>query len=284
VTRHSRLRRRRWPRLDILSIAVVPLGVGIVAFAQVLDGSQLSALVQPSSALVVFGGTLAAVLISYAPAEIARAARAATAAFRAPDVNIDKTAATLITLSIRAHRRGLPALETEVDTIADPLLRSGLLTVVDGVSREGLDDLLAVETRAQEAEEDTPPRIFEAAAGYAPTLGILGAVLGLMRVMEHLSEPGMLGSGIALAFVATVYGVGVANLVLLPIAGRLRERAALRARHRELVVTGLHLLQQRTHPRLVAQQLRAFSARMPRIDELTTHAALRAPRKAGASA
>jgi chemotaxis protein MotA len=206
------------------------------------------------------------------------------AAFRAPDVNMDATAATLITLAVRAHRRGLPALEAEVETIADPLLRSGLLTVVDGVPRESLDDLLTVEMRAQETEEDTPPRIFEAAAGYAPTLGILGAVLGLMRVMEHLSEPGMLGSGIALAFVATVYGVGVANLVLLPVAGRLRERAALRARHRELIVTGLHLLHQRTHPRLVAQQLRAFSARMPRIDELAAHAALRAPRKAGASA
>jgi chemotaxis protein MotA len=124
-------------------------------------------------------------------------------------------------------------------------------------------------------------RIFEAAAGYASTMGILGAVLGLMRVMEHISAPGMLGSGIALAFVATVYGVGAANLVLLPIAGRLRERALARARRRELIIAGLRALQQRMNPRLVAQKLRAFSSRMPRIDELNAHTALRPARTSG---
>jgi chemotaxis protein MotA len=155
---------------------------------------------------------------------------------------------------------------------------------VDGAAPEMLNDVLALETRAQEAEEDIPARIFEAAAGYAPTMGILGAVLGLMRVMEHLSAPGMLGSGIALAFVATVYGVGFANLVLLPIAGRLRERAVVRARRRELIVQGLQALQTRMNPRLMSQKLRAFTTRMPRIEELAAHGPLRPARTSGGHA
>lgn len=281
MTPGHRLRLRRWPRLDFLSIALAPLGIGVVLAAQLFDGSPLAALLQGPSALVVFGGTLGAVLISYTPKEIARAGRAALDAFRAPDDDLDMIAATFVTLSIRAHRRGLPALEPDVDSIADPLFRGGLSLVVDGATPEMINDVVALEGRAQEAEDDAPARIFEAAAGYAPTMGILGAVLGLMRVMEHLSAPGMLGSGIALAFVATVYGVGVANLVLLPIAGRLRERAGVRARRRELIVHGLHALQQRLHPRMVAQKLRVFSSRMPRIDELHTHASLRPARTSG---
>jgi chemotaxis protein MotA len=281
VTPGYRLRRRRWPRLDYLSIALAPIGIGVVVAAQLLDGSTIGALLQGPSALIVFGGTLGAVLISYRPMAIARAGRAALDAFRAPDDDVDVIAATFVTLSIRAHRRGLPALETDVDAIADPLFRSGLSLVVDGASPDMIDAVVALEGRAQEADDDAPVRVFEAAAGYAPTMGILGAVLGLMRVMEHLSAPGMLGSGIALAFVATVYGVGLANLVLLPVAGRLREHATARSRRRELIVQGLHALQQRIHPRLVAQKLRVFSNRMPRIDELSTHAPLRPARTSG---
>jgi chemotaxis protein MotA len=281
VNRGRQVRRRRFPRLDLLSIALAPLGIGVVAAAQVLDGSRLASLVQGPSALVVFGGTLGAILISYTPFEIVRALRAAVAAFRSPDDDIDTLAATIVTFSIRAHRRGAAALEPELDDVTDPMLRSGLSLVVDGTSPELLKQVLTLESRAQEVEEDLPARIFEAAAGYAPTMGILGAVLGLMRVMEHLGAPGMLGSGIALAFVATVYGVGLANLVLLPVAGRLRERALIRARRRELIVEGLEALQQRTNPRLVAQKVRAYSSRMPRIDELAAHGGLRPTRKPG---
>jgi chemotaxis protein MotA len=172
-------------------------------------------------------------------------------------------------LSIRAHRKGLPALESEIEDIDDPFLRDGLALVVDGTSATLLGEMLTAEKAAREEEEEMPARIFEAAAGYAPTMGILGAVLGLMRVMEHLSAPGVLGGGIALAFVATVYGVGGANLVLLPIAGRLRERSAAQARRRELITQGLQGMQQRVNPRLLAHKLRTFSSRVPRIDELT---------------
>ena len=261
--------RRRGPRLDILSIALAPLGIVVVLLAQFLDGSPIRGLLQASSALVVGGGTLAAILVSFTPSEVARAVRAARKAFLAPDDDIDRLAAQLVTLSIRAHRKGLPELEPDIEDIDDPFLRDGLALVVDGTSAVVLSEILAAEKASKEAEEELPARIFEAAAGYAPTMGILGAVLGLMRVMEHLSAPGVLGGGIALAFVATVYGVGGANLVVLPIAGRLRERSALQARRRELMTQGLQAMQQRLNPRLLAHKLRAFSSRVPRIDELT---------------
>jgi chemotaxis protein MotA len=269
VTRRNGPARASRPRLDILSIALAPLGILVVLLAQFLDGSPFGALLQGSSALVVGGGTLAAILISYTPVEIARAVRAAGKTFFAPADDVDILAAQLVTLSIRAHRKGLPALEPDIDDIHDPFLREGLALVVDGTAGQLLNEMLTLENSSREAEDEAPARIFEAAAGYAPTMGILGAVLGLMRVMEHLSAPGALGSGIALAFVATVYGVGGANLVLLPIAGRLRERAAVQARRRELMIQGLQGLQQRLNPRLLAHKLRAFSSRVPRIDELT---------------
>ena len=265
-------------RLDLPSIVLAPLGIAVVVAAQVLDGSALAGLLQGPSALVVFGGTLGAVLISYTPAEILHAGREACRAFLAADDDTDTLAATFVALSIRAHRRGLPALEQEIDHLTDPFLKEGLMLVIDGATAETVSEVVGFERSSHEAEEDVAARIFEAAAGYAPTMGILGAVLGLMRVMEHLGTPGMLGSGIALAFVATVYGVGVANLVLLPIAGRLRERAAARARRRELIARGLQELQQRTNPRMVARKLRAFSSRMPRLEDLSAHAVLRPAR------
>ncbi len=216
----------------------------------------------------MFGGTCAATLVSYSPSTVREAIRAAAATFRGSDDDLDALSAQLVALAIRAHRRGLLALESEVEAVKDPFLRNGLALAIDGASSETLRDALNVERLAQEGREDVPARVFEAAAGYAPTLGILGAVLGLIRVMEHLAAPAALGSGIALAFVATVYGVGSANLVLLPIATRLRERAAAASRRRDLITETLIDVQQRMNPRLVAQKARMFTSGLPRLDEI----------------
>src|SRR4029079_2843991 len=159
-------------------------------------------------------------------------------------------------------------LEPEVEAVSDPFLRNGLMLAIDGASSEMLRDVLSVERLAQEGRDEIPARIFEAAAGYAPTLGILGAVLGLIHVMESLSAPKALGSGIAMAFVATVYGVGFANLVLLPLAGRLRERAAAASRRCDLVIEALVDVQRRINPRFVVQKTRGFANEVPRVEEL----------------
>jgi chemotaxis protein MotA len=255
-------------RLDLLSLLLVPSGLVLVLLSQIWEGVPLHTLLQWPAALVVVGGTTCAVMVSYSPRELRRSVAAAMRTFKAADEDADGLAASLLALSIRAHRRGMLVLESEVDRLTDPFLREGMVLAVDGADVDTVRELLAVESANRAEEEEAPARLFEAAAGYAPTLGILGAVLGLVQVMQNLSSPGALGPGIAMAFVATVYGVGAANLILLPIAGRLRERAALAARRRDMMTHAVCAITLRTNPRLVAQKLRAFSTDMPKIEEI----------------
>lgn len=260
--------RLRSLRLDTASLAVLPLGIAVVLCAQLLEGGTIRSLLQGPAALIVFGGTFAALLISYSPADVRRACAAAARTFVKSDDDAAALTSKLVGYAMRAQKRGLLVLDDEVETIADPFFRAGLSLVVDGASMTHLKDVLAAGRLAAEADEDAPARVFEAAAGYAPTLGILGAVLGLIQVMNHLTQPGALGSGIAVAFVSTLYGVGFANLLFLPLAARLRERAEAAARRRELVTEGLFALQQRMHPRLVIERLRGFSTGVPRLEDI----------------
>lgn len=264
-TRTGRDGRRRWQWASLLAAVA---GLAIVAVVQVYDGGSLPALFHAPAAFIVIGGTCAATLVSYSPAAVRDALRAARDAFRGTDQDLDELSTNLVALAIRAHRGGLLALEGELDRVRDPFLRNGLTLVVDGASSRMLRDALRTERLAVEAREDVPARLFETAAGYAPTLGILGAVLGLMRVMEQLATPASLGTGIATAFIATVYGVGLANLVLLPIAARLRERMADRSHRRDLIMETLFDMQRRINPRLVAYKTRGFVERAPRVDEV----------------
>lgn len=251
---------RRKPMFDVASLMMLPLGILIVLAAQWLEGGAPRALLQGPAALIVFGGTCAAVLVSYSPREVASAVRAVARTFERTGNDSEALLGRLVAIASRAHRKGLMSLEAEIGDVDHQLLRNGLTLIVDGTSIEVLRDLVAAERRARDADEELPARVFEAAAGYAPTLGILGAVIGLIEVMHHLSEPAALGSGIAVAFVATVYGVGGANLLFLPLAGRLRERAAVASRGRDLVAEALFAIHARTNPRLVEHKLRVLSA------------------------
>lgn len=274
---------RRGPRrgvfgLDLASIVLAPLGLVVIVLAQKVSGLSVQSLVHVPAAMIVFGGTLGAVLISYSLREVVGACNAAWQAFRVTDDDVEGLAATLVSMSVRAHRNGLMSIEADVDNLGEPFLRHGLALAVDTSEGDVIEEFLAAERSALEAAEEAPARIFEAAAGYAPTLGILGAVLGLIRVMQDLGTPATLGGGIAAAFVATAYGVGIANLVFLPVAGRLRERAARAARRRDLITQGVCAIHRRTNPRLVAQGLRAHFAELPRLDEMVPVVAARGRR------
>jgi chemotaxis protein MotA len=251
---------RKPRRFDLSSLLMLPLGVVVVLGAQLIEGGSPQSLMQGAAALIVFGGTMAAVFVSYSPREVLAAIRSVADTFRVPDTTTDKLTQRLVAIAGQAHRKGVMTLENDLPGIEDPFLANGLAMVIDGVAIEALRDLTITERRAREADDEAPARVFEAAAGYAPTLGILGAVLGLIQVMQHLSEPGALGSGIAVAFVATVYGVGSANLLFLPLAGRLRERALAASRQRDLIAEALFAIHERMNPRLVAQKLKALSA------------------------
>jgi chemotaxis protein MotA len=260
---------RKRIRLDYVSLLLVPAGLVLVVLSQAWHGVPMDSLLQWQAALIVLGGTTAAIMVSYTPRELCSAVQAAARTFKADDDDTDGLATALLTMSIRAHKRGALVLESDLEHMADPFLREGLQLAIDDSSLETVRELMAVDSANRAEEEEAPARVFEAAAGYAPTLGILGAVLGLVQVMQNLSAPGTLGPGIATAFVATVYGVGAANLVLLPVAGRLRERAAQAQRRRDMMTHAVCAIALRTNPRLVAQKLRAFSTHMPRIEDIS---------------
>jgi chemotaxis protein MotA len=256
-------RRRRFQQGSLLAI---PAAIGVVVGSQLLEGSAWTSLLQPTAALIVFGGTLAATLISYAPGAVFDALRHAVRSFAGHDDDLAGLSSQLVAMAVRAHRNGVLSLEADLDRVDDEFLRNGLALAVDGVEPALLRDLLSTEMRGRETTDEEPARIFEAAAGYSPTFGILGAVLGLIHVMRSLATPGALGEGVAVAFVATVYGLGLANLFLLPLAGRLRERALAVGRRRELILEAVVGLRGRMHPRLLAQTMRGMTPMVPAVD------------------
>jgi len=255
--------RRRFQQGSLLAI---PGAVAIVVGSQLLEGGSWSSLLQSTAALIVLGGTLAATLISYAPGAVFDALLEAGRSFGRRQDDLAALSSQLVDMAVRAHRNGVLSLEAELDEVDDDFLRNGLALAVDGVEPALLRDLLTTELRARETNDDEPARIFESAAGYSPTFGILGAVLGLIHVMRSLATPGALGEGVAVAFVSTVYGLGLANLLLLPLASRLRERALAITRRRELILEAVVALRGRMHPRLLAQTMRGMAPAAPAVD------------------
>jgi chemotaxis protein MotA len=252
-------------------------GCSVLIVAQALEGGTAAALLRGSSAVIVLGGTMVATLISYSLRDVARAVRSAAYTLFTHHDNVVLLTNDLVRLSVRGHREGVLALEKDLDTIEDPFLKAALPLVIDSVPGPVTDGILRAEMRGREAYDDLPVRLFESAAGYAPTFGVLGAVLGLMQVMRNLSTPALVGDGISVAFVATVYGLGLANLLLLPLAGRLRERAHSAARRREMVADAIAALQQGVSPHLLAQALNAGSPDLPRLDAMAAHRSQMAP-------
>lgn len=252
------MKARKRSRLEYATALGVPAGLGIVLLAQLLEGAPARSLWQPTAALVVFGGTLAATLISYPAALVRRTLGAVRDAFIRPPVPTETVLATLLRYAQIVRRKGMIALEAEIERADDPFLRTALVLAVDGTSPKNARQILEIESDARREHAEAPADVLETAAGYAPTLGILGAVLGLIHVMQSLSEPSKLGSGIAVAFVATVYGVGSANLVLLPLATKLRGRARQSAIDREIIIEGMAAVQEGVNPRVIEQKLRGY--------------------------
>ena len=245
-------------RLEYATVIGAPAAIAIVLLAQVIEGAPTRALWQPTAALVVFGGTLAAVLVSYPAALVWRTVRAIKDAFVSRHEPVEAVLAGIINYSQVSRRKGLIALETEIDRAVDPFLKIALGLAVDGTNAKVARQILEVESDARREYAEAPADVLETAAGFTPTLGILGAVLGLIHVMQSLSDPSKLGSGIAVAFVATVYGVASANLLLLPLATKLRGSARRAALTRELIIEGITSVQEGLNPRVIEQKLRGF--------------------------
>jgi chemotaxis protein MotA len=245
-------------RGELLSAGGLLLGVGVIAAAQVAGGGDLRTLAQPVALFVVFGGTAAALVVSFPWRSLRHAVLAAFRVFRHPPAPPDVLVPTFLRFAQKARRDGLMALESEIDVTSDGFLARALSVTVSGLPPDLVRQTLEIDSRSSADRDEEMAEVFDAAAGYAPTLGIVGAVIGLMGVMGHLSSAGGVGSGIAAAFVATIYGVGAANLIFLPLATRLRVRARVEALRRELMIDGILALHDRLHPSLLEDRLTGF--------------------------
>ena len=245
-------------RFDVALLIGLGIGIGLVLGGHGLEGGRLKSLVQGAAAVIVFGGTLGAVVLSFPLRDLKMAVTSLKYLVIDDAPPAEGTVAQVGRFALRARKEGLLALEDDADRMSDPFLKRALALAIDGTTSTTLRAMLEDEIDSRQEHEETPARVFEAAGGYAPTVGILGAVLGLIHVMENLADPSNLGSGIAVAFVATVYGVGSANLIFLPIGSRFRARAQRNARRREAVLEGVLAIQEGLNPRLIDQKLRGL--------------------------
>ncbi len=244
--------------MDLTTIFGLLVAFGAIIGGDLLEGGHIGALVQPTAAIIVMGGTIGACVVQFPGGTLKNTLGSVKTAFKPTAQKIDTIVQTIITLANKARREGLVAIGKETATIEDAFLKRGLELAVDGTESKDLRTALEMEITHVEEEGEGPIKVFEAAGGYAPTVGILGAVLGLIHVMENLSDPSKLGSGIAVAFVATVYGVGTANLLWLPLSGKLKARLKERTTTMEMIVEGVCGVASGENPRLIERKLSIY--------------------------
>ena len=238
------------------------IGLGLAGVAilggQAMEGGQIGLFLQPAAFVIVVLGTLAAVLLHHPLPVFLKGMRMAKWVFRPPESEAGALIGRVVQWSHTARQEGMLALEKHLNFTQDSFQKTGLQLLIDGADASKLRDTLDVQIVSFETAERQAGRVWEAAGGYAPTLGILGAVIGLIHVMENLADPGKLGAGIAVAFVATIYGVGLANLVFLPIASKIKFTIARRVAEREIICDGLIGIAQGDNPRIIEARLKGY--------------------------
>jgi chemotaxis protein MotA len=223
-----------------------------------LEKGDLHDVTQITSALIVFGGTCGAVVVGTPKDALVKALKRVPSILRNETPEPATVLEDVLRLSALARRDGLLALDAEVSQLTDPFFQKSMRLAVDGFNAEEIRTLAEMELIISEQQTEEDARVFEAAGGYAPTIGIIGAVLGLMQVMKHLDSIQDVGRGIAVAFVATIYGVGIANLVFLPIGSKIRTQSRLASKIREMMIEGVIAIQEARNPRLIQQMLEPF--------------------------
>ena len=246
--------------MDFASLIGLALALAGLFVGHTLDGGRFASLFQPAAFAIVVVGTFGAVLLQSEARSFRRGMRMLRWVFFPPRSQRQPLARAIALWSLTARRDGLLSLEQYMGT-KDPFIQKGLRLVVDGIHPDKLRNLLETEINAFEFAERQAARIWESAAGYAPTIGILGAVLGLIHVMENLSDPSRLGSGIAVAFVSTVYGVGLANLFFLPVGNKLKAIVADQVAQYEILTEAFHDLASGNHTRVVEERVASLLAK-----------------------
>ena len=244
--------------MDRLSIIGVTLALAALMGGSVLKGAGLASLWSPAAFVIVVLGTIASTLVQTPMSTFRRALQIVRWVFRPPAQDREAVIRQLVEWSTTARKQGLLALEAQVEAQPDPFLKKGLQMVVDGVEPEAIRQMLEIELHGQGQRDLAAAKMFEGMGIYSPTLGIIGAVLGLIAVMKNLADPSKLGHGIAAAFTATIYGIGMANLFLLPMAAKLKGVIHGQTAEREMIVEGLIAIAQGENPRNIESRLNGF--------------------------
>ena len=244
--------------MDPLSILGLVLGLGAILLGQFLEGGHATTLLNGPAILIVLGGTIGAVMLQSSLATFVRAMRMTSWVFFPPLQPAREAVEQIVGWSQVARKEGLLGLETVAEKETDPFAQKGLQLLVDGSEPETIRSTLEVDLLVRETRDLQAARVYESMGGYSPTIGIIGAVMGLIHVMGNLADPSRLGSGIAVAFVATIYGVGLANLVFLPVANKLKTLVQAQSQSREMVVAGIVAIAEGENPRNIEIRLLGY--------------------------
>jgi len=241
------------------------IGGLIIALAGILggltiEGGSISQILQPTAAMIVLGGTLGAVLVSYPLPLVMASFKRLSHVFFEQSRNLENVIHEIATYATKARKFGIISLDADLSAVDDPFLKKSLMLAIDGTEPKELRKMMELEMENQAEHEEKLPQVFESAGGYSPTIGIIGAVLGLIQVMQHLDNIAEVGRGIAVAFVATIYGVGLANIFLIPTGGKLRIRIRQEQVAREMMLEGVISILEGLNPRMVEAKLRSFLA------------------------
>jgi chemotaxis protein MotA len=250
-------------RMDFASAGGLALALVGILGGLMMEGGKIKDVAQVTAAIIVLGGTVGAVLISTPLPTVLGAVRRFAGVFSEDAESLGSLLDAVTGYAMKARKNGLVSLEQDADQIADRFLRKALNLAVDGTDLQEIRRMLELEIEIEENRAEAEAKVFEAAGGFAPTIGIIGAVLGLIQVMKNLANIEEVGHGIAVAFVATVYGVGSANLIFLPAAAKIKARIGAEVRRKELVIEAVSGIVEGLNPKLIRAKLEAYTLSEP---------------------
>lgn len=245
-------------RVDYLSFIGIVLSLVAVLGGNLLEGGHMDSLVQLTAFIVVVGGTLGATLVQMPLKTFVQGIKRAGWVFLPPRVERDDTLKRINVWSKTVRKSGLLSLQNIAKKEPDPFIKKGLMMLVDGAEPTEIRTALEIEIDSLAINDANAARVYEAMGGYSPTIGIIGAVLGLIHVMNNLADPALLGPGIAVAFVATIYGVGFANFLFLPMSSKIRSIADEMTQYREMLLDGMVGIAEGENPRTIASKLEGY--------------------------
>ena len=252
--------------IDIASVGGILLAIVGVLGGLVIEGGSIAQVTQPTAMMIVLGGTLGAVMLQFPLSVFGAALRQFMRVFISRGTRNEAIVAQLVLFAVKARKSGIVSLDADLSLVQDKFLKQALMLAIDGTEPAAVRQIMQLELENGAEFEERIPQVFESAGGFAPTVGIIGAVIGLIQVMQRLDDINQVGRGIAIAFVATIYGVGLANLVFLPAAGKLRIRQQEEHMVREMMLEGVISIQEGMNPRMIEIKLRTYLSSGRKID------------------